>query len=163
MLNHIWRQLTCPVKKRVQAIMLCELTPQKLALTFCIGIAIGIIPLVWGTSLLCIVLAYAFRLNQIALQSVNFLLWPVHLALLVPFFKLGVWLFPWGPPLPQHIFANPARDFGRSSLSIIGWTTLKALAVWMATVLPAALLAYLILSAVIARKSTPPSGLLNDI
>jgi uncharacterized protein (DUF2062 family) len=141
----MWQLIVTPVFKRVQTIMSCGLTPQKLALTLCLGTAFGIIPLVWGTSLICVIIAQVFRLNHIALQSVNYLLWPVHLALLIPFFKLGAWLFPWGPPVPPQILTTLAQSPGMSSLNILGWITLKALAAWMVTVLPVALLSYGIL------------------
>ena len=133
------------------------LTPRKLALTLCIGAALGIMPLVWGTTLICILLAHLLGLNQVALQSVNYLLYPVQLALLAPFFKLGAWLFPWGPPLPPHMFAALIRDPG-SSLHILGWITLTSLAAWVVTVLPAAALAYGILSALMFRKNAGKPG-----
>jgi len=153
-LKNMWRLIASPVMKRVQNVMSCGLTPQKLAMTLCIGIAFGIIPLVWGTSLICIFLAHSFKLNHIALQSVNYLLWPVHLALLVPFFKLGAWLFPWGPSLPNHFISSVLHNPGLLSLNILGWLTLKALAAWMMTVIPAALLAYLILRATVFRENS---------
>lgn len=107
----------------------------------------GTMPLLWGTSLLCILLAHLLRLNQVALQSVNYLLYPLQLALLVPFFKLGAWLIPWGPPLPAHIFSSLIHNPGFSSLHMLIWITLKSVAAWMCTVLPVALLIYVILLA----------------
>jgi len=124
--------------------MTCGLTPRKLALTLCIGTALGIMPLLWGTTLICVLLAHIFKLNQVALQSVNYLLYPLQLALLAPFFKLGSSIFPWGPPLPSHIFATVISDPG-SSLNILGWITIKSLAAWLVTVLPSSLLVYGIL------------------
>jgi hypothetical protein len=150
------RRLCAPVVARVRLVLSCGLTPQKLALTLCLGIAIGIIPLVWGTSLICFILAGTFRLNHIALQSVNCLLWPVNLALMVPFFKLGAWLFPGGPPLPQHIFSTPAPGAGFPALSLFGWLTLKAVAAWAVTALPAALLAYGIVRLAQLRSAARP-------
>ena len=88
-----WR-LISHVINRLPSALTGELTPRKCALTLCVGAALGVMPLLWGTSLLCILLAHFFRLNHGVLQSVNYLLYPLQLALLVPFFKLGVWLFP---------------------------------------------------------------------
>jgi uncharacterized protein (DUF2062 family) len=156
-LKNMWRVIASPVVKRLQAIMSCGLTPQKLALTLCLGIAFGIIPLVWGTSLICIIIAQVFRLNHVALQSVNYLLWPVHLALLMPFFKLGTWLFPWGPPLPGHLISTLLHTPGQFSLNVFGWLTLKALAAWLVTVIPAALLTYGMLRTTVFRESTQTS------
>lgn len=149
---NVWQRIASPVVKRVKAVLSCGLTPRKLALTLCLGAAFGTIPLVWGTSLICVMLAHTFRLNHVALQSVNYLLWPVHLALLVPFFKLGAWLFPRGAQVPPDIFAPLTQSPGLSTVNILGWLTLKALAAWMVTVLPAALFAYAILRATACRK-----------
>ena len=137
--------------------MTCGLTPRKLALTICVGAALGIMPLVWGTTLICVLLAYLLGLNQVALQSVNYLLYPVQLALLVPFFKLGTWLFPWGPPVQPRLLASMIRN-PISSLNILCWVTLKSLAAWLVTAIPAALLAYVILRAVAPRNIARTSG-----
>lgn len=132
--------------------MACGLTPQKLALTLCIGTAIGVLPLLWGTTLICMLLAHIFKLNHVALQSVNYLLYPLQLVLLVPFFGLGTRLFPWGPPLPASMIATLVSGSGLSQLHLLGWLTLKALAAWSVTVLPLALLIYLILKRVIKSR-----------
>lgn len=138
--------------------MTCGLTPQKLALTLCLGAALGVMPLLWGTTLICIIVAHFFRLNQLALQSVNYLLYPVQLALLPLFFKMGSWLFPWGPPQPPHMLATLVNN-PCSSLTILGWLTLKSLAAWVVTVIPVALFAYGILMAAATRNNARISGL----
>jgi uncharacterized protein (DUF2062 family) len=153
--RQIWQLLISPVQ-RTRVLLTSGLTPRKLAQTLCIGVAFGVIPLVWGTTILCLILASVFRLNHVALQSVNYLLWPVHVALLVPFYKLGMWLFPGGPAVPPQIYdqllQNPA-----SSLHFLGWITLKAVTVWMITVLPGALCTYWVVLSVTASTETVPS------
>lgn len=152
-LMRMWQRMVSPVVKRAQGIVTCGLTPQKLAMTLCFGTAFGTIPLVWGTSIICLILAKILRLNHVALQSVNYLLWPVHLALLIPFFKLGTLLFPWGPVLPDHQLSAIVHSPGLITLNIFLWLTLKAVAVWLMTVIPIALLAYLILRATVLRET----------
>jgi len=156
-LTSLWRLIAAPVLNRLQAVMTCGLTPQKLALTLCIGIALGIMPLLWGTSLICLMLAHLFRLNHVALQTVNFMLYPVQLALLLPFFKLGAWLFPWGPPIPPNMLSTLISSPG-SSLHLLGWIVLTSLAAWLVTALPAALLAYGILMVGISGNSAQTPG-----
>ena len=137
----MWQCLVSPVKKRLHTILTSGLTPRKLVQTLCVGTVLGIMPLLWGTTLICILLAHVFRLNHLALQSVNYLLYPVQLALLIPFFKLGTWLFPWGPAVPQDTLATLLRN-PLSSLNILAWITMKSLAAWSVTVIPLALLVY---------------------
>jgi hypothetical protein len=111
-------------------------------------------PLVWGTTIICILLAYLFGLNQVALQAVNYLLYPLQLTLLIPLFKLGNRLFPWGPPIPQQLFSALVKNPESSSMNLLGWITLKSLAAWLVTVLPATLLAYGVMMAVASRKNS---------
>jgi hypothetical protein len=150
-LKNLWKIIVYSVMQRLRVVLSSGLTPQKLALTLCIGTALGILPLVWGTSLICFTLAHRFKLNHVALQSVNYLLYPIQLALLVPFFKLGTWLFPYGPPMPPSLLATMAQHPG-SSLSILVWITFKSLAAWLVTVLPLSFLAYWILRTVALRN-----------
>ena len=65
----------------------------KIALALSLGTALGLMPLLWGTSLLCFVLAWALRLNHVIVQSVNYLLYPAQIALLAFFFRLGAAIF----------------------------------------------------------------------
>jgi len=151
-LGRIWQLIASPVLARLRSVMTCGLTPQKLALTLCLGSALGTMPLLWGTSLLSILLAHRFRLNQVALQSLNYLLYPLQLALLVPFFKLGTWLFPWRPSLPSHMLTTLFRNPDPALLNLLGWMTFKSLAAWLITAIPAALFAYVLLMAIDTRK-----------
>lgn len=68
-------------------------TPRKLALTCALGIIVGIFP-VWGTTTwICLGLAILFRLNMVIMQLINFLFFPIQLLLIIPFIKVGVWIF----------------------------------------------------------------------
>ena len=69
--------------KSLKLLVSSNLSPKKLALT----IALGVVPLLWGASILCVVGAWALRLNQVCLQVVNYLAWPLQLALLIPFYR----------------------------------------------------------------------------
>ncbi|MDD2539743.1 MAG: DUF2062 domain-containing protein [Desulfuromonadaceae bacterium] len=141
-----------PVLKRFQNVLTCGLTAQKSAQLLCVGFAFGVMPLVWGTSLICIVVAHILKLNHVALQSINYLLYPLQLVLLLPFFMLGARLFPWGPPLPPHLFAAVLRNPG-TSWYLLCWITLKSLAAWLVTVVPVAVLAYGLLMALAFMKN----------
>jgi uncharacterized protein (DUF2062 family) len=65
------------------------LTPEKLALTLALGIALSCFPVFGTTTILCTVVALAFRLNLPAIQVGNYLALPLQLVLFVPFLRLG--------------------------------------------------------------------------
>lgn len=69
------------------------LNPRDLALAFALGATLGIMPLVWGTSLICIACACCLRLNQAAVQLANYLVYPLQIVLFVPYLILGEQLF----------------------------------------------------------------------
>lgn len=69
------------------------LAPRRLAFTLALGFAIGCIPLLGVTTGICALLALALRLNMPAIQAANWLAMPFQVLLLIPFLRLGQWLF----------------------------------------------------------------------
>ena len=120
------------------------LSPEGLAWSLSVGLALGIIPL-WGSStVLCAGAALAFRLNQPAVQLANYLAYPLQLALLIPFIRMGERLFG-APrlPLSLSILQEAVRQDAWAALGLF-WTSLWHASVgWLLVVpLPAALLAW---------------------
>lgn len=68
-------------------------TPRRLAWSLALGIVIGINPSVGLTTVLVVMLAWIFGLNQIASQIGVHAMTPFHLVLFLPFIELGVHLF----------------------------------------------------------------------
>ena len=154
-----WR-LKRAVNRRLKAILAAGLTPHKLLITLCVGGALGLLPIVWGTTILCIAVAYVFRLNQVVLQSVNYLLYPLQLALIIPYCRLGARLFPWGPPFPAEILTYVHHGHGGGTIKLLAWATLKAVGAWLLTAPPLAVVVYHLFSIVMGtkRSSTPTAS-----
>jgi len=68
-------------------------SPEKIALTISLGIILGVIPVLGTTVLLCTLAAVALRLNLPAIQLVNGLVYPLQFLLMIPFYRLGAWIF----------------------------------------------------------------------
>lgn len=83
------RKLVCPVLDLLRQ----GVTPQKIALSIALGIVVGVFPAVGWTTLLCFVIAFVLRLNPVAIQLVNYLMYPVQIVLLIPFVRMGEFLF----------------------------------------------------------------------
>ena len=116
------------------------ITPEKIALSIACGVVIGVFPALGWTTLLCFVVAVWFRLNVPAMQLVNYLAYPLQLAMLVPFLKAGEWLFrtrapKLGTSLPQ-ILAMVKTDAWHA-IAVLWTATMHAIVVW-ALVAPAA-------------------------
>src|SRR5262249_32812333 len=69
------------------------ITPEKLALTVARGVTIGAFPVLGSTTILCGIASWALKLNIPAMQLVNYLVYPLQLALLIPFLRIGSSLF----------------------------------------------------------------------
>ncbi len=139
-------------------------TPEKIALSIALGVTLGVFPVIGSTTLLCAAAALALRLNLPAIQLVNFFVYPVQLALLIPFLQAGSYLFG-GSAVTltlSQIFHLLGEDFWRG-VGLLWGATLRAIFLWtLACPLVAAALYFSLaptlrrLSAAV-RASTPPS------
>jgi len=117
------------------------LTPRGLAWSLASGLALGVFPMLGSTTLLCLAAAQVFRLNLPAMQLASFLVYPLQLTLLIPFFRLGARLFGAAPPshsLPTLLAAVKADPFG--TLARAGSMIGHAVVVWAFLALPAMVL-----------------------
>jgi len=80
------------------------ITPEKIALSIALGIALGVFPVIGATTILCALAALVLRLNLPAIQIVNYFVYPLQIALLLPFYRAGQWLF--GAPRAQLSLAQ---------------------------------------------------------
>lgn len=69
------------------------ITPEKIALTLALGAVIGIFPILGATTALCAIAGIWLKLNQPVIQIVNYFMYPVQIALLLPFYRAGETLF----------------------------------------------------------------------
>ncbi|MHB8499451.1 MAG: DUF2062 domain-containing protein [Candidatus Acidiferrales bacterium] len=104
-------------------------TPEKMALSLALGVALGVFPALGTTTALCALAALILRLNLPAIQIVNYFVYPAQIALLIPFFRAGEKLFG-APHLPlsvRQILAMVRASFWGATRLL--WTT-----VWHAAV-----------------------------
>ena len=104
-------------------------TPEKLALSIALGAVLALLPAIGCNTTLCALIALIWRLNLPAVQLVNYFLYPLQIALLIPFFRLGEKLFR-APHLP--ISVSQISAFAHANL----WGAIKLLwtTTWHATV-----------------------------
>ncbi len=112
--------------------MITGITPERLALCVALGIALGMVPALGTATLLCMLTAFLFRLNLAAIQLVNVAVYPLQIALLVPFMQAGAWLF---GNEPIQLSFDQIKEMLETNTwgAITGlWVnTLQAVAVWM--------------------------------
>jgi uncharacterized protein (DUF2062 family) len=135
----------------IKKIFVQGVSPRELALTISLGIFIGTIPILWGSTLICAVLAVLFRLNQPCMQAANYLAYPMQIVLIVPFYRMGAGIFPWGPSVSLDIFSKGITHEWMGNFVPIVAATLKALAAWFLITSPLAVLLYFLLWTIFAR------------
>ena len=125
-------------------------SPRRLALTLALGFAIGCIPVVGIPTALCTLLALSLGLNMPAIQAANYVMTPVQVALIVPFVRLGMKLFAFGPRtgLNAHalLHASPL-----ATLSLMGGLAGKAVLAWLLIAIPAVALMTLMLTVLLRQ------------
>lgn len=138
-------------QRRVVAPIVAQLkqgiTPRKVALTLALGGVLGIFPILGATTLLCAIAGIWLRLNQPIIQLVNYLVYPVQIALLIPFYRAGERLFG-AEPVPIADVAGLVARFGEGPWQFVldyGLVGLYGIAVWLLVAPVLAALAYVLL------------------
>lgn len=127
-------------------------TPEKLALSLALGAALGVFPALGWTTTLCAIAALALRLNLPAIQIVNYFMYPVQIALLISFFRLGEKLFR-APHLPisvSQIYAMIHASVWHA-ISLLWTTTWHAIVAWSLSAPVLVGLMYVILTPLLRR------------
>jgi uncharacterized protein (DUF2062 family) len=122
-----YRRLARPILELLRQ----GITPEKIALSVALGAALGVFPAIGLSTTLCAIAALSFRLNLPAIQIANYFVYPVQIALLLPFFRLGEKLFR-APHLPmsvEQIHAMIRADVWHT-IRLLWTTTWHAIAVW---------------------------------
>jgi hypothetical protein len=112
------------------------ITPEKIALSLAFGMVLGTFPVLGSTTILCTLAVFLFGLNFPAIQIVNYFVYPLQLALLVPLLRAGRILFR-GPPLPFKL----ADILAMIRVNRVLWiATLHAIVAWAIVAVPMILL-----------------------
>ncbi len=107
-------------------------TPEKLALSVALGAVFGIFPALGWTTALCALIAFFWRLNLTAIQIVNYFMYPLQIALILPFYRLGEKLFR-APHLPIAVaqIYSMAHNNLWGAIKFLWSTTWHAMVVWV--------------------------------
>lgn len=133
------RQLARGARDLIVAQLRQGITPEKIALTIALGGLLGVFPILGTSTALCALAGVWLRLNQPIIQLVNYLVYPLQLLFLLPFYRAGETLF--GQPhvpifsvieLIDRFRAGPLQfvlDYGRVALfGVVVWCLVAPLA-----------------------------------
>ena len=122
-----------PIKfrDRLAAWLKDESSMEKLAVSLALGAVLGVFPVLGVPTFLCGAVAAVWRLNFPALQLMNYIMYPLQIALLWPFARFG-----------GALFGVSHRLRGLAGLMTMALHTAAA---WLCFAVPAGLLLYLAL------------------
>lgn len=124
--------LTRKVVRPLLELLRQGVTPEKLSLSIALGAVLGMLPMIGWNTALCAVIALVWRLNLPAIQMMNYFVYPLQIALILPFFRLGEKLFR-APHLPISLaqITEMVRTNLWGAISLLWTTTWHALVVWL--------------------------------
>lgn len=119
-------------------------SPDRVALALAAGAVIGIFPAPGLTVAICVVLGVVLRLNHVALQAANYAVYPLHLALLIPFYHVAAARFGYEIPVEsatQVVALVTEQPFG--AVQVLWGVTWRAAILWAIAAVPAVAVLYL--------------------
>ncbi|CAN5902302.1 hypothetical protein BH11GEM2_BH11GEM2_11510 [soil metagenome] len=131
-------------------------TADRLAVTLAVASTTAIFPLLGATTALTLGAGLALRLNQVVLHTVNQLLGPVQLLLILVYVRAGEWL--WRAPADHFSVADVVRTFRSSGwsafLARFGWAGVHAVTAWAASAPFVMLIIYLLVRTPLMRMAS---------
>lgn len=125
------RRFVAPVRAQLTQ----GVTPDRLALTLAVGTACSLLPFFGFTWLMNLGAGVALRLNQPILQTLNQLLGPLQLVLILGYVRAGEFLWRAAPiPLSIPTLAAAFRDDPWAFLQRFGLTGVHAATAWLLSV-----------------------------
>lgn len=123
------------VRDPVIALFTQGITPDRVALTLGVGGVCSLFPFLGFTSLLNLGVGLRLRLNQPLLQTLNQVLGPLQLVMIVVYVRLGEWL--WQAQDDRFTIAEMLQVFREATLGgflqRFGWAGIHALTAWVLT------------------------------
>jgi hypothetical protein len=119
----------------VRAMFLQGVAPDRIAFTFAIGTACSLLPFLGFTSLLNLGVGLWLRLNQPILQTLNQLLGPVQLVLIIAYVRVGEKIWQAAPiPISVPLIVRAFKADPWAFLQRFGWTGVHAATAWALSV-----------------------------
>ncbi|BDD07648.1 membrane protein [Fulvitalea axinellae] len=131
-------------------------SPRMLAWSLSIGMAVGFSPLIGLTTLLCTGIAFALKLNPVAINLANWLVYPLQILLFLPFLRFGSNIF--GIEFPDLELSQIMAWFQESpwrGIQTLGVSYLAGSLVWLLASVPFVLVTQQIIFLIINKAKRP--------
>ncbi len=129
----------------LKSILKQGLEPNQIAWCISLGLVCGVFPVMGTTTILVALIALVFRLNIVLIQLIHWLVSPLQLVLLIPFFQLGqTWFGGEGSGIDMELLKS-TWEKGWIDASILFINLHKqAVFVWILFAIPSVLFVFLV-------------------
>ena len=140
------------MRKKIIELLRQGITPEKIALSIVIGLALAVFPVLGSTTILCAAAALILRLNMPAIQLVNWIAYPLQILLLLPFLRAGEAIYR-APRLPLSTsgILDLVHAGAWNATKILWRSGIYAATAWLIFAPPAAAILYVGLVPVLRR------------
>ncbi|MBW6489811.1 MAG: DUF2062 domain-containing protein [Lentimicrobium sp.] len=127
------------------------LSPKMISRTIASALFVGTIPVPGVSTLLCALLAAAFKMNLALIQVVNYLVFPLQLLLFLPFINIATRLSGKGVFLEiPHLMEQMTLGNWQNISAELFWLISSTILVWIVIMFPVSALCYFGLNPVVA-------------
>lgn len=132
--------------QKLKGLLKQGLTPKELALSISIAVLIGVFPIYGTTTFILAFLALRLRLNLPIMIAVSYVLTPAQILLIIPFARVGEFLFGFETlGMDMESLQNAYADGILEVFSKYSGRLVLAVGGWMIVTIPIAVLLYVIL------------------
>lgn len=141
------------------ALLTQGITPDQIALSLAVGTTCSLFPFLGFTTALNLGIGLWLRLNQPLLQTLNYLLTPLHLVMILIYVRVGEWL--WRAQDGHFTVAELLRVFREASfgefIHRFGWAGVHAFTAWALTAPLLIAVLYYVLRPALRRLASKPA------
>ena len=133
------KQVFYKVKDKSTALLKQGLTPKELSQSLIVSGLISTIPILGVSTFMITTVSLKQKLNLPIMISFSYLLWPVQILLIIPFIRVGEFIF--SVPQNHHTVERIINSFQTSffqTLSLLTFELLCGLGGWLLTAVPLA-------------------------
>jgi uncharacterized protein (DUF2062 family) len=137
------KQVFYKVKDKSTALLKQGLTPKELSQSLIVSGLLSTIPILGVSTFMITTVSLKQKLNLPIMISFSYLLWPVQILLIIPFIRVGEFIF--SVPQNHHTIERIINSFQTSffqTLSQLSFELLCGLGGWFLTAVPIAILFY---------------------
>lgn len=121
------------------------LSPRQLCESIIVASVFAIIPILGVSTFLLTYLSFKRKLNLPIMMAISYLMWPVQIALIIPFIRIGEFIF--SVPPSRYTVEEIIVSFQESFFQTLGhffFELLCGLGAWMVTTIPFSIGIYLV-------------------